>query len=261
MNSIQNYQQLSVADIEETQKVTNALMKSKHYQKLGQEGIFAVVQMSKALNIDPIHGLNGGLYYIQGKIEMKGDMMMSLIRQAGHSVTKDKRSNEQICILHGRRADTGDTWTESFSLDDACKAGVISNGVYKKYGRIMLQWRALSTLARFLFPDVIKGCYVESEISMSPPLNAPVDIEQEKELLAEIQVEALPIKVEITTIDENQLQFLTALVSQDAALKNRMMSYLDKQFGVKDLKDLPAEQYGIIKAKLESHLRQKESAA
>jgi hypothetical protein len=87
---------------------------------------------------------------------MSTEMMASLIRQQGHSISKDPKSDNSICILHGKRKDTGDTWTTSFSMQDAVKAGLAKN-MYDKYPAIMLYNRAMSMLARQLFPDVIKG--------------------------------------------------------------------------------------------------------
>ena len=111
-------------ELESTQRLCSALMKTPHYAKLGDVGIFAVVQKAKTLNIHPLDALNGGLWVLQGKVEMSSQLMNQLIRQAGHSITKDQRSDDKICILHGRRIDTQDTWTESFSIEDAKRAGI-----------------------------------------------------------------------------------------------------------------------------------------
>src|SRR5208283_3596149 len=86
------------------QKMCESLMQMPHYKKLGSEGVFAIVQKARTLNVNPLDALNGGLYFVNGKVEMSSQMMIQLIRQAGHSVTKDKRSDDSICILHGRRS-------------------------------------------------------------------------------------------------------------------------------------------------------------
>lgn len=154
----------AVATIEETKKICSTLMQTPHYHKMGAEGIFAIVQKAKSVGVDPLDALNGGMFYVQGKVELTSTLMNDLIRRHGHSITKDKNSNDTICILHGKRKDNGDTWSESFSLDDAQKAGIYRNQ-WLKYPKDMLFARALSRLARQLFPDVIKGCYVNGEIA------------------------------------------------------------------------------------------------
>lgn len=166
-----------LVEIEHTNNLCKALAQTPHYKKLGPDGIFAIVSMSQALGVDVKQALNGGLYFVKGKVEMTSALMNSLIRSAKHSITKDKRSDDTICILHGRRADNGDTWTESFSLEDAKKAGIANNMVWKTYTRDMLFARALSRLARQLFPDVIKGCYVQGEIDPSFDMHKVDEVE------------------------------------------------------------------------------------
>ncbi len=191
MSAIQKYE-LTLEDLEYTKKMCTSLMQTGHYKKLGEVGIFSVLQMAKALGIDATQALNGGLYPIDGKIEMDGKMMMSLIRQAGHSIIKDPKSTRTHCILHGRRADNGDTWTEEFGMEDAKRAGLLGKGNYEKWGKDMFQWRALSPLARFLFADVIKGCYIRGEIEDSPKFHEKVDIEKEEAMARKIEIEINP---------------------------------------------------------------------
>lgn len=145
-----------LSDIDNIQKMSQKLMMSKHYQAMGEAGIFAIVQKAKSLGMNPLEALNGGLYYVNGKVGMSTEAMASLIRQQGHSVSKDPKSDNNICILNGKRADTGDTWTIRFSMDDARKAGIAKH-MYEKWPAIMLYNRAMSALARQLFPDIIKG--------------------------------------------------------------------------------------------------------
>lgn len=153
-----------LVDLENTQKMCQQLLRTPHYQKLGEVGIFAVVQKAKSIGLSPLDALNGAMYFVNGKVELVANTMNYLIRAAGHSIVKDEKSNHQLCVLRGKRIDNGDTWTASFSIEDAKKAGIY-RGNWEKYPEDMLFARALSRLARQLFPDVIKGCYVEGEIT------------------------------------------------------------------------------------------------
>lgn len=154
-----------LGDIDHTQSAVKKLLQTKHYQALGEAGIFAIIQKAKSLKINPVDALGGGLYFLNGKVGMSAEMMNTLIRSHGHSITKDAKSNDNICILHGKRADNGDTWTESFSIEDAKRAGIYNERTpWGKYPRNMCFNRALSNLARQLFPDVIKGCYEIEEL-------------------------------------------------------------------------------------------------
>jgi len=148
---------LILQDVETMQKMCSTLMKTKHYQRMGEEGVFAVIQKAKSIGMHPLEALNGGLYIVSGKVGMSAESMAALIRMKGHSVVQDERSNDKVCILKGKRADNGDTWRVSFGIEDARRAGLLKNPSYEKYPSIMLYNRAMSILARQLFPDVIKG--------------------------------------------------------------------------------------------------------
>jgi hypothetical protein len=68
-------------------------------------------------------------------------------------------------ILHGKRADNGDSWTCTFTRQDAERAGLWNGPIWKKYPGIMLYNRCMSMLFRQLFPDLSLGAgYVEDEL-------------------------------------------------------------------------------------------------
>lgn len=217
----ENKTNLMIEDVQNTQKMCQILMQSAHYKKIGQEGIFAIVEKAKSIGISPLDALNGSLYYVQGKVEMTAGMMNQLIRMNRHSITKDKRSDDTICILHGKRADNQDTWVESFSIEDAKRAGIYRNQ-WLKYPKDMLFARALSRLARQLFPDIIKGCYVQGEIS-----------------------EALPVEVNKTfeSITDEQYQVLEDTIGDNLKLRQNILNFLKNKWGIETLQEMPVEIY------------------
>lgn len=154
-----------LADLDRIQTACKKLMETKHYQAMGESGIHAIMAKSRSLGIHPFEALNGGFTCINGKVGMSTEMMAALVRQRGHSITKDPKSNAEIVILHGKRADNGDTWTCSFSKEDAIAAGLWNTATWKKYPAVMLYNRCMSQLFRQLFPDLSVGAgYVEDEL-------------------------------------------------------------------------------------------------
>ena len=152
-------------EFDSVQALTTKLMKSRHYALMGEAGIHMILAQAAALKMDWITALNAGFYVVQGRVGMSAHCMGGLIRRAGHSIQKDPSSNKECIILHGRRKDNGDTWTVSFSKDDAVTAGLWNSATWKKYPESMLYARALSKLFRELFPDLSLGCgYCEEEI-------------------------------------------------------------------------------------------------
>lgn len=159
-------------EIQEIKGLCEILMTTKHYASIGQTGIFSIIQKCKYMNIDPLEGLNGGMYFVNGKVEMSSILMCAQIRNKGHSITCSENT-DQVCILKGTRKDNGDTWTVSFTMEHAKRAGLLGKDPWKKYPDIMLYCRALSKLARQLFPDVIGNCYIQGEIDQENESESP----------------------------------------------------------------------------------------
>lgn len=139
---------------------------SKFYQTLGGEaGIMSIMLLARELNVSPMMALSGGIWNIQGKVEMSARLMNMKIREAGHKM--DIECSNTSCKIKGTRKDTGETNTVIFTIEDAQRAGLSTRDVWKKNPDDMLFARCLSKLARRLFPDVIGNCYVENEIRES----------------------------------------------------------------------------------------------
>jgi hypothetical protein len=187
----------------------------------GEAKIFMILLAAKELGIPPMQALNGGIYNIQGKIEISARMMTSMIRRAGHSIGI-KECNDKICILEGKRADNEDSFCCQFSLEDATKAGLMSRQNWKNYTEDMLYARAMSRLARRLFPDVIGTCYVEGEVRDTiKEKSAPIEDKEPEE--AEFTV----VEPEV---DESQLKasfLLKIFPEDDAAGEDWALAYLE----------------------------------
>lgn len=100
---------------------------------------------------------------IQGTATIKPEALLGLIRKHGHSVTIERHADHVIAT--GKRRDTGDTMSVTFSLSDAQRAGLAGKGAWKSWPTDMCQWRAIAALARGLFSDVTLGLsYIPEEI-------------------------------------------------------------------------------------------------
>jgi len=227
--------------LENTQKLCSMLMQQKHYAKMGEDGIFAIVSRAKSLNIDPLEALNGGLYFVSGKVGMSTEMMASLVRESGHSVIKDEKSTNTCCILRGKRKDNGDTWTVSFSIEDAKRAGIYNErGTWGKYPSVMLYNRCMSILCRQLFPDVIKGAgYTYDELNEIRD-NKPKTIEEIPE----------------ETLSEAQVEEITAKLRDYPDFERSLLERLKKAFGCDSWDKVPAKQIMSIHKVVDDHLNE-----
>lgn len=101
---------------------------------------------------------------IKGTPSMKAEGRLALIRRAGHSVTFD--ANDKRCIAKGKRRDTGDEATVTYTIEDAKKAKLAGKDVWQQYTEDMLFNRAISRLSRRLFSDVFMGLsYAPEEVA------------------------------------------------------------------------------------------------
>lgn len=235
-NSLKVFEQ----DLAQKKKIYEMVCQTPGYSKIPKEGIWPVMQMADSLGISYASAFGGGLYFVRGNIEMSSKLMNHLIRSRGHSVRLDPKSDDKVCILHGKRADNGDTWTVDFSIDEAKRAGLLSNPSWGKYPKDMLFARALSRLARQLFADVIGGCYIEGEIDIT---KTPEIAEKPELAEAECEIEEKYEKEE-EKITLEHLEQLNQMLDGREDFKQRIMV----AYNVKCLSSLDDKNFTVIKS-------------
>jgi hypothetical protein len=94
-------------------------------------------------------------HIIEGNWGMKPEAMLGLVRQHGHSVSGSM--SETGATVTGKRADTGDELTISFTIEDAKRAKLTNKGTWQAYPANMCYWRAVGMLCRMLFSDLTAG--------------------------------------------------------------------------------------------------------
>lgn len=210
-------------EVKAIEVMTKHAVDSKYVEKLGGfAGVFSIAMYARELGIPVMTALFGGMSNILGKITISPQLMNSMIRKAGHKMEID--SNEQRCIIKGFRKDTGESCTVSFSVEEARKAGIYKDGGgWAKYPSDMCFARALSRLARRLFPDVIGNAYVEGEI----------EEEDDKKIKT---VKTTP-KVQEPSIEA------TATVQVETPSEEELMEKCIAQFSPKEHPDFPIEDF------------------
>jgi len=185
---------------------------------MAPETMLNIMLTAKDLGISPMKAINGGFYVVNGKISMSTSLMADRIRKEGHSI-KIPEWTSQKCSVLGTRKDNGDSVKFEFTMEDAQAAGLTNSPTWKKFPKQMLYNRAMSTLARTLFPDVVGNAYSEDEkydIMNVPaekrPLEDPdaTDIAPaqiaEKPVLVGTEMETLKEHLDIDGIDSSNLE-------------------------------------------------------
>lgn len=198
----------------------------------GEQKIFMILLAARELGIMPMQALNGGIWNIQGKIEISARLMSAMIRRAGHSIIS-KVCNETECTLEGKRADNGDTFRASFTMEDARKAGLAGRGPWKSYAEDMLYARAMSRLGRRLFPDVIGTAYVEGEIRDAKcEIISDIPNDKEKQETDE-QIEIL-VRLFVQDFPEEEHSWIASYLTKYANYWKKRMSIAIQDYSDKD---------------------------
>ena len=139
--------------------------------------VLAAILTGREVGIGPMQALQS-INVIKGKPSLAPELQRALVLRAGHSVVFRTLTND-VCVIHGKRADNGDELTIEWTIADAQQAGLLSKGgSWDKYPRAMLAARATSELCRLLFPDVIAGCsYGSEELGADPEPSTIADPE------------------------------------------------------------------------------------
>lgn len=221
------------------QSFCRALMETPHYRKMGEEGVFAIVQMAQTLGINPRNALNGELYYTQGRVGMYAEAMSKYIRMKGHSISV-KELTATKCVLVGTRADNKDTATITYTLADAQKAGLVkTNSPWEKHPMQMLWSRCISILKKVMFADLLTNIMTKEEMVEMGEIKDDGAINAEVEVIQEIKRPS-----------NEQIDYLKALMSQCAAkYADNANEWVKNVHG--SFENLPIEAYELLKAKTE----------
>lgn len=193
---------------------------------MSQEVLMNIMLTANDLGISPMKAINGGFYVVNGKISMSTALMADRIRKEGHSI-KIPEWTTQKCVMIGVRKDNGDSVKFEFTMEDATAAGLTNSPTWKKFPKQMLYNRAMSTLARTLFPDVVGNSYSEDEkwdIMNVPPEKRPLED-------PDIEIESVRQVISVPSKDSpvgNPVETLKELLDIEQIPTEHLQSYLEE---------------------------------
>jgi hypothetical protein len=174
---------------------------------------------------------------IQGTPSLKPEVMLALVRRAGHSVSGEV--TDDAATIRGKRCDSGDTMTVTYGMDDARRAGLLGKQNWKNHPKDMMWARAVSALCRRLFADVTLGAaYTADELGAETDAdNNPISI----------QVTHTPVDPE-TERQETETRFFAACEREGIDPADVLRMAQVTQVTVENLPTLRAAFNGIRKA-------------
>lgn len=220
-------------------KILEAIVKygidSKFLEKIGGfAAAMSIALYAHEMGLPIMTCLFGGVRSVLGRVELSPQMTNALIRKAGH-LLETIDHDETKCIIRGKRKDSGEEMTVTFTIEDAKRANNYK-GAWITYPRNMTYKSALSNLGKWLFPDVIGMAYVEGEISDAQPFDK--DQHKKETLLVANTPQQKPMEIqrqEAATepmISEDQSNLIEDLLKdEEPTYRQSVLDYFGKNLG------------------------------
>ena len=124
-----------------------------------------MIQKGRELRVPPMQAMTS-IHVIQGKPTISAELMLALIyRDCPEAEITFTEISRDRCIIQARRNKTKVIQEFSFDTQDAELAGLAYSNTWQKYPRAMRKARAITEMARTMFPDIIMGCsYTPEEL-------------------------------------------------------------------------------------------------
>lgn len=140
------------------------------------EKLMMVFQASRDFGLTATEAING-FYFVNGKLTIWGTVGLSQIMKAGFIVKWGKCDDKSATVTISR-TDRGEH-TETYTIDEATKAGLTNKQIWKMYPKNMLRWKAIGNAARFFCPEALGGFYIKEEIEEELLEGNVVDTEEQ----------------------------------------------------------------------------------
>ena len=154
--------------LDEATALARAAVASKLYAVQSAEAALMILLTGRDLGLTASQSFRA-VYIVSGKPVVSSDAMVAAIRRSGLCESwRVIETTAERCTIETTRKGEQEPERETFTQDDAARAGLNRKDVWRQYPRDMLRHRAAAGLARRVYPDVILGCYAPGEIEEEP---------------------------------------------------------------------------------------------
>jgi hypothetical protein len=124
---------------------------------------FLVMMKGIELGMSPLYAVDA-IHIIKGKPSISAKGMLAMIYRSDKLESIDIDSKPSSCVITVKRSDQPKEQVIRWDVQRAAQMG-LNSGNWKTQPQTMLKWRAVSDMARSVFPDVIGGLYTTEEIA------------------------------------------------------------------------------------------------
>lgn len=169
-----NLRALEPRTLDEAATLARYAVASRLYSVSSPEAALMILLTGKDLGLTASQSLRA-VYVVNGKPVVSSDAMVAAIRRSGLAASwRVVETTVERCTITTKRVGEDQPESETFTLDDAKRAGLDRKDVWRAYPRDMLRHRCAAALARRVYPDVILGCYAPGELDEPAPVDVRV---------------------------------------------------------------------------------------
>lgn len=238
--------------------------------------IMACVATGRALGIADMSALRS-IHIIDGKATFSAELMVQLVRKAGHSITF--KADGESCTVYGKRGDNGDEGEFTWTLEMSKRAGLLDKKgqAWAKYPEAMLWARAVSQLCLMLFADCFAGASYTPEELVAGDITADELMDEPSAVAAappeplgpepEAQAEVISQEDETVGVTDEQRADLVELVGRlgekipDTNWSQELTKRLAAEYHVKSYTDLTGAQMDELLDWLEAQVPKRKRAS
>lgn len=124
------------------------------------DAMLAAILMGRELGLGPMTSMQE-IDVIDGRPSPSAALLSALVRRAGHRIRPGDLSDKKAEAIGDRLDPDGHTvvesWSFTYTLEMAERAGLTGKSNWKRYPEAMLWWRAVTVVARTMFPEAISA--------------------------------------------------------------------------------------------------------
>lgn len=174
-NAITRAHSLEPASIDEASTLARAAVASRLYAVQSPEAALMILLTGRDLGLTASQSLRA-IHVISGKPVVSADALVAAVRRSGLCASwRVVESTPTSATIETKRVGEEHPETETFTWQDAERAGLTRGDNYRKWPREMLRHRCAASLARRVYPDAVLGCYEPGEMPTDEPARATVE--------------------------------------------------------------------------------------
>ncbi len=148
----------------------------------------AIILAGRELGMPPMRALRS-IFLVKGKITESADSQLARFKTDGGRA-QFKTLDDTRAVLWLKHPN-GDEHTETFTMEDAKRAGLVSSGMYSKFSKAMLRSRSITAGLKSIGWEGGAGAYDPSELAATPEPTEEIEDAQTEDAITDAQRDLL----------------------------------------------------------------------